>query len=404
MIRLRTALVLCLVLVQAVLVSVPVESQEIDSKALARSVTIVRDDWGVAHIDGPTDESVAFGFAYAQAEDFFWQVEDTYILALGRYSEVYGDKELKRDIRNRVFRVVPEAQADYPKLSPKLRGTMAAFTAGLNYYLEKNPQVKPRLIRKFEPWFVLAYARALTLELCFRVTRVGNGVFEEGPIWKRRGSNAWAISGSRTKSGKSMLLINPHQPWYGFGQFYEAHLRSGEGWNFSGATFFGSPIPTLGHNESAGWAMTVNEPDIADAWEEVFDDPKRPNHYRHGKEYREATTWDDEIRVKNLLGLVETKKYSFRATHHGPIVKKIDDTKYLSVNIAKFKDSFGGDQILEMMRVKNLGDFKRAMGRLTLPIFNVVYADKHGDIYYLYGGIVPKRSSRFDWSKPVDGS
>lgn len=74
-------------------------------ESLAPQVTIYRDEWSVPHIEGPTDASVSFGFAYAQAEDYFWQVEDTYIASLGRASEVYGAKGIDADLLNRSFEI-----------------------------------------------------------------------------------------------------------------------------------------------------------------------------------------------------------------------------------------------------------------------------------------------------------
>src|SRR5205823_2046591 len=111
------------------------------------------------------------------------------------------------------------------------------------------------------------------------------------------GSNAYAISPSRTRKGTTMLFSNPHQPYYGFGQFYEAHVRSGQGLNFSGATFFGSPLPSIGHNEHLGWTCTVNKPNTGKAWVETFDDPANPLNYKYGNEYRAAVELQDTIKV-----------------------------------------------------------------------------------------------------------
>jgi acyl-homoserine-lactone acylase len=387
----------------------------VDARVLAQAVTITRDRYGVPHIDGVDDAAVMFGFAYAQCEDYFWQVEDTFLLALGRYSEVYGPKGLNSDLLNRAFEVTRTAQEDYERLGPDVQRLCEACAAGFNYYLETHPETRPRLITRFEPWHLLAYGRQLTLELGFRYTRLShnfmprsNEPIDAGASSARAarlavGSNAWAIAPRRTRDGHALLLANPHQPWYGFGQFYEAHLRSGEGWNFSGATFFGSPLPTLGHNEHAGWSFTVNEPDIADVWFETFDDPHRPLHYRYGDGYREAIEWRDTIRVKTHKGYKD-KPCTFRKTHHGPIVAHDDQGRPLAARIARLYDAFLMHQALDLMRVRNIGDFRRAMGQLNLPIMNAVYADTSGEIYYLYNGAIPRRDPAFEWSLPVDGS
>jgi acyl-homoserine-lactone acylase len=278
----------------------------VDHQELARAVTIYRDKYGMPHIDGKTDEAVLFGFGYCQAEDFFWQIEDSYMMGLGRYAELYGKSVLPKDIRNRAFEIPQRSKEDFDKLDPQLRQLGTAFVAGINFYLETHPRTKPRLLKRFEPWYPLAFARAAILELVGGHMNVPGGdlptSYGEKKIQEEvraaTGSNAWAISGSKTRSGKAMLLINPHQPYYGFGQFYEAHMRSGEGWNFTGGAFFGTPIPALGHNEYCGWGFTTNEPNVGSSWRETFDDPDEPLNYRYGSEYRKAVQWTDTIKFK----------------------------------------------------------------------------------------------------------
>ncbi len=383
----------------------------LDPKALAESVTIYRDAYGMPHIDGPNDDSVLFGYGYAQAEDYFWQIEDSYVMGLGRYSELYGKQFLAKDKRNRAFEIPQRSKADYEKLDPEPRRAGAAFVAGINYYLDTHPHEQPRLLKRIEPWYLLAFARAATLELVGGHLHVSTDDVPndypqrklEEEIKAATGSNAWAISGKRTRSGNAMLLINPHQPFYGYGQFYEAHLRSGSGWNFTGASFFGTPLPVIGHNEFCGWGMTVNEPNVGSSWRETFDDPNEPLNYRHGDGYRKATEWTDTILVKNGRRM-DTVECTFRKTHHGPILRKLSDTQYVSGNIGKLFEAVLSRQSIKMLQAKNVEEFREAMSMLELPLFNIVYADVHGDIFYLYNGIIPKRDASFDWSKTVDGS
>lgn len=407
---LPTAAILALIVTAAPLSSVraedaPASTKLVDAAELARSVKIYRDNWGVPHIDGPTDESVVFGFAYCQAEDYFWQVEDSYILGLGRYSEVHGTAGIEQDTLNRAFEIPQRSQADFAKLDPKMQRICAAFTEGINFYLQKHPEVEPRLLTHFEPWYVLAFGRQVVLEMGWgKVGIPKNAVpteYEE--IVASQGSNAWAIAPERTASGNTMLFINPHQPYFGYGQFYEGHLRSGEGWNFTGATFFGSPLPTLGHNEHLGWAYTVNNPRLGSSWRVTFDDPDNPLNYRHGDGYRTAEEWTDTIKVKKGRGYLD-RELTFRKTHHGPIVRQESDDVYIAANIGKFNDAFASRQNLEMLRATNLDEFRQAMSKLEFHIFNTVYADRQGNIFYLYNGIVPRRDPKFDWTKTVDGS
>jgi len=372
---------------------------------LAEQVTIHRDQWGVPHIEGPTDASVSFGFAYAQAQDYFWQVEDTYIAALGRYAEIYGEPGLDKDLLNNSFEIASGAQRDFPKLEPEVQAICEGYAAGLNHYLAKHPEVKPRLITKFEPWHVIAYERAVLLEFLFGKTHASKGKIKDvtQEVRAATGSNTWAIGPSRTKSGKAMLFANPHQPWFGYGQFYEGHLKSGEGLNMAGSAFFGGPLITIGHNDVLGWSHTVNEPDVGDVWIETFDDPKNPNNYRYGDGHRTATEWKATLKVKTPQGL-EERPFTFRKTHHGPIIGKEGDNKYYAVNIAKLTEGSRMRQALKMGKSRNLDDFRAAMVELNLQMFNTCYADNQGNVFYVYNGTVPKRDRSFDWTKPVDGS
>ncbi|HVU87050.1 MAG TPA: penicillin acylase family protein [Pirellulales bacterium] len=379
-------------------------ADEIDPSSLAQSVTIYRDEWGVPHIDAPTDEGVVFGFAFAQCEDYFWQVEDSYLQCLGRYAEVVGDAGLESDLLNHSFEVVRRSREDFPSLEPKLRSICAAYAAGFNHYLATHPQVKPRLITKLEPWNLIAFERFTLLNFIYGKARVPKKATRtlQDEIQAVVGSNAWAIGPAKTKAGTTMLFANPHQPWFGYGQFYEGHLHSGEGWSFSGSTFFGGPIPTIGHNDNLGWSHTVNNPDIVDVYRETFDSPDRLK-YRYADGYKTAEEWQESIGVRTG-DKVEPRKCTFRKTHHGPIMAKDDDTHYLAVRVAKIMEGSRLRQALDMTRARNFTDWRKAMAGLNLQMFNTVYADHDGNIFYVYNGTIPRRDPSFDWTKPVDGS
>ena len=391
----------------------------LEPAALAQTVTIYRDKYGMPHIDGPTDESVIFGFAYCQAEDYLWQIEESYVGGLGRASELNGEESYKADWNNRLFEIPRVACEDFEKLDPKSRGMCIAFTAGLNFYVEKNPDSKLRLLERFEPWHLLAFGRNVLLQTVYQPpsdrssssAQNSNGSATsflaasdpESDDADLIGSNAYAIGPSRTRNGSTMLYSNPHQPYYGFGQFYEAHVRSAEGLNFSGATFFGSPLPSIGHNEHLGWTCTVNKPNTGNSWLEIFDDPLNPLNYKYGDGYRTATEWQDTIKVKTRNGFTE-RKVTFRKTHHGPIADAINSHKQIAVNVAKFREAFFPRQSIQMLKARNLSEFLGAMEHLEQHIYNVVYADRDGNILYVYNGIVPKRDPAFDWEKPLDGT
>jgi acyl-homoserine-lactone acylase len=390
------------------------------------TVTIHRDQWGVPHVYGPTDASVVFGYVYAQAEDNFWQVEDTLIQAIGRYAEINGEAAVGADYLNRALRVVELSRAEWQQMDERTRALTRAAADGLNAYVERSG-TRPRLIEHFEPWHFVAYARFATFQL-FVFNRAGirpeeiarrsdnmltAASFEAGslaPVARsavadaqaQAGSNTWALAPSRTRSGNAMLFINPHQPYFGPGQWYEGHVASDEGLHFSGAGFFGSPLPTIGHNEHLGWSHTVNEPDIVDVYRLTMDDPDLPDAYRYGDGYRTTTRWSDTIRIKTPEGLT-TRTYRFERSHHGPIVA-VRDGQALAVRMARFEDGGQLEQRYAMLRATDLTEFKAALGQLASPMFNTMYADDQGNIFYAYYGAVPRRNPDFDWTQPVDGS
>jgi acyl-homoserine-lactone acylase len=399
---------------------------------LARAVTIYRDTYGVPHVFGPTDASCVFGYLYAQAEDNFWQVEDNYICSLGRAAEVYGEGKLAQDMVNRALEIPRLAKAEYERSSPKVKELCTAASDGLNYFLAKNPQVKPRLITEFEPWMMFAFNRyALYQNFIFgksglRPDEIKTAAVDvdapsapapasNGSISELReksltdesnpeniiGSNMWAVTPAKSASGNAMLFINPHQPFFGVGQWYEGHVNSAEGWNMSGASFYGSGFPTIGHNATLGWSHTVNDPDITDLWTETFDDAKNPLAYRYGSGYKTATEWSDSIKVKSASGIT-TKTYKFRKTHHGPIMS-IRKGVPVALKMARLEEGGMIEEWYAMGKARDIPEFKKAMSRTAIPMFNAAAADSKGNIFYVYNGAVPRRSTKYDWAKPVDG-
>lgn len=376
-------------------------SAQMDTAQLARSVTIYRDNYGVPHIYGPTDASCVFGYGYAQAEDNFWQIEDSYMRAIGRASEIYGEKTLNDDLLVRTLEIPRLSRIEYENAPPRIKQLVEALAASYNFYLKKHPRVKPRLITHFEPWQPFALMR-YSIYYLFLYQRTGIAHEQIRDAAREQGSNMWAIAPAKSAAGHAMLFINPHQPFFGPGQYYEGHVHSDEGWNMSGASFFGRAFPSIGHNEYLGWSHTVNEPDVVDVYEETFDNPQDPLAYRYGGAYRKSVEWPESISVKTDTGLV-ARRFTLRKTHHGPIVAWRNG-KALAVKFARLDEGGQIEQWYEMTRARNFAGFRKAVSRLAAPMFNIVYADRAGNIFYLYNGAVPRRATKYDWSKRVDGS
>src|SRR5213076_1213844 len=124
----------------------------------ARSATIVRDDWGIAHVYGKTDADAVFGMTYAQAEDDFNRVETNYINAMGRLAEAEGEREIYRDLRMKLVIDPDSLKAQYAASPESLNALMNGWADGLNFYLHNHPEVKPRVITQFEPWMALSFS------------------------------------------------------------------------------------------------------------------------------------------------------------------------------------------------------------------------------------------------------
>ena len=301
------------------------------ASALAKTVTIHRDTFGVPHVYGPTDASCVFGFIYAQAEDYFWQIEDSYLRSLGRAAEVYGEKSLPDDLVNRALEItrlsqdeyrerLAENQGDLPggrrrlELFPRgqsagqapadhaLRAVASArvsplYSLSVVHLRQVGLARRPISSRPFRRFTTTKSARSHSPRICAPSWRPSEQ--DRQGMSEHVGSNMWAVRPDKSASGKALMFINPHQPFFGPGQWYEGHVVSGEGWNLLGACFFGSPFPTLGYNGHIAWSHTVNNPDIVDLYTITFDDKADPLKYRYGDGSRQATAWTDDVVVKD---------------------------------------------------------------------------------------------------------
>src|SRR5262247_2342782 len=141
--------------------SAPTSGQNSDLQQLGQraiNVTITRDDWGIAHVYGKTDADAVFGAVYAQAEDDFNRVETNFLNSMGRLAEAEGEAEIYRDLRMKLFIDPADMKAKYESSPAWLKTLMNAWADGLNYYLFKHPEVKPRAIAQFEPWMALTFS------------------------------------------------------------------------------------------------------------------------------------------------------------------------------------------------------------------------------------------------------
>jgi acyl-homoserine lactone acylase PvdQ len=368
----------------------------------AKRVTIYRDQWGIPHIYGKTDADAVFGLLYAQCEDDFARVEMNYIEKLGRMSEVKGEKELAYDLYIKLLIDEKEAKEEY-KTSPLwLKKLLNAYADGINYYLLKHPEVKPRLITHFEPWFPLLWTDGSigaisTGDVTEQETALFYGLpakvasaTYQNPDEKLTGSNGFAVGPSLSKSGNSMLYINPHVTFY-FRP--EVHVESEEGLSVYGAVTWGQFFIYQGFNPYNGWMHTSSEVDVADAYMET-------TRSRNGRmEYLLDGKW---IPFKTKIITLGSRKIKAYYNHRGPVLASRNG-KWISVrSYNRARKSL----VQSWLRTKTTGfaDFKRVMEMRANTSNNTVYADNKGNIAYWHGNYVPRRNPTLDWGIPQDGS
>ncbi|WMN11999.1 penicillin acylase family protein [Marivirga salinae] len=372
------------------------------AEKLAQEVTIYRDIYGIPHVKGETDESTIFGFAYARAEDQFHKIELKFIQSIGRLAEIEGEAGKSNDVRIKAFEIERLSKEEYKSLDPKIKKLCDAYAMGINYYLENNPEVSPRLLTHFEPWFILAEYKNNAFAGLGQV-RVNDDMIVEYLMddIKSIGSNAFALGKGKTKSNNAILVTNPH---LNYNEAYEVQLTSEEGLNFYGVVGYGAGIiPVMGHNENLGWAWTVNRPDVADTYEIQFDHPEDSSLYSFGEEYLEVESYQDSMKIKTDSGFTY-QKITFRKTIHGPILSESESGKPLSIKLAGLEKGGMLNQLYQMALSENLESFKDALRLNSLSVHNITYADDQGNIFYLYNGIIPKRDTSLNWQRPVDGS
>jgi acyl-homoserine-lactone acylase len=377
----------------------------------ARNVRIVRDDWGIPHIHGKTDADAVFGLVYAQAEDDFNRVETNYLNAMGRLAEAEGDSVLYRDLRMKLF-VDPDTLRAHYAASPEwLQRLMDAWADGLNYYLHTHPDVRPRVITRFEPWMALSFTEGSIGGDIERISVAGLrgfyerrapqladatlGTFEPEPV----GSNGIAIAPANTSAGRALLLINPHTSF-----FFRAEVQvsSDEGLNAYGAVTWGQFFVYQGFNERAGWMHTSSSVDNIDEYLETVVQRGDSLFYRYGTELRPVMTSRVMVPYRDSGGTMQNREFTVYRTHHGPIVRE-QDGKWISVRLMQ-EPIKALTQSYRRTRARTLAEFRESMQLHTNSSNNTLYADADGNIAYFHANFIPRRDTSFDWSQPVDGS
>lgn len=387
----------------------------------AANVTIVRDDWGIAHVHGRTDAEAVFGMMYAQAEDDFNRVETNYLNSIGRLAEAEGEREIYRDLRQKLFIQPDSMRAMYDASPAFLKSLMDAYADGLNYYLATHPGVTPRVITRFEPWMALSFSEG---SIGGDIERVNLGQLEAFYGSRRTGvrpaatsssryaaaaperyveptgSNGMAIAPKNTAAGHALLLINPHTSF-----FFRSELQvtSDEGLNAYGAVTWGQFFIYQGFNERAGWMHTSSGVDAVDEFLETVVQRGDRYIYKYGAEERPVVARVVDVPYRAGDGTMAHRRFTVYATHHGPIVREANG-RWVSFALMQ-KPVEALSQSFLRTRARDYASFREIADRYKANSSNnTIFADASGNIAYMHPQFVPRREDRFDFTHPVDGS
>ncbi|MBX7539950.1 acylase [Qipengyuania sphaerica] len=443
--RIGAALVVLLLVAFVVLATwEPIWAQRDDVQPSRASYTaeIIRDHYGVPHIYGKRDADVAFGVAIAHAEDDFTTLQDVIAMSRGRYGAIAGEDGALFDYAYHLLDARGTAESEYPKLPEDTRALFEAYAAGLNQFARENPG-EVKLGNLFpvdgidvaagfalrQPFFFglngvigpLVQGEELRSEFGPDIegferppagdvgARPGESSEEDvaySPLHAEGalpGSNAFAVSPEKS-GGPTTLISNSHQPLRGGVAWYELVVESGEGWHYAGANFPGSPFPFLGHNENLGWTNTVNRPDMTEVYKLEMD--QDGTHYRFGGEWRELESREEILPVRFgpiVLPITQT----FYRSVHGPVIK--NDKGFFAIRYGGMGNLGQLDAYYRLNKAKTYEEWESIIARLDIPSTNFLYADKTGNIAYVYNAAIPDRPAevngkRVNWRGVLDGS
>lgn len=374
------------------------------AQIIPENITIIRDNWGVPHIYAPTDEEVAYGLAWATAEDDFKTVQETLMPIRGLLGRHKGIEGAALDFAVEFIDVHPIVEQKYDTdLTPKFRIIAEAYAAGANAYAEKHPEevICKKLFPVNGKDIIKSYVLALTLLSSVQndLGRIFSGtinLYENSP----RGSNGLAVNAQKSTDGQTYLAINSHQPLEGPYAWYEAHLVSEEGLNILGATLTGGMHIFVGANENLGWTHTVNHPDFTDVYKLEMHRNEPLKYFLDGK-------WETlEVRKVNLkvkiLGIPISVKRKIYRSKHGPVLKSKNGNFY-AVRFPANQIITGAEQWYRMNKATNFEEFKKALRMLGVCSTNIIYGDRDGNIFYAGLGLFPKRNPKFNWKNVLPG-
>jgi len=378
-------------------------AEDASAASLSAKVLIRRDTYGVPHILAKNEEAAAFGLGYAQAEDHCLTIVRRFIAARGEAAKYFG-QGAEGDFLMKRFDNLGACKANFGQLDPLLQRVFSAFAAGVNHYIAKHRQELPPGIPAFDGVDVLANGRAGAVNSAIDAAtlralkaKYPDATQSQPPQQDREfedlqtelpGSNAFALSGSRTTSGKAILLGNPHLNWSSL--YWEAQVTVPGKINFFGSTLAGIPVLRAGFNEHLGWVTTNNNPDQEDLYA-LSIDPNNTDHYIFEGQSLPIKKKDVTVEIKTPEGTMRSDKRVYDESHLGPIVYRTKDMAfaYRSAQLESFRHFEG---FYRLSKTRNLREWLGVMKLGLLNYSNFTYADRDGNILYQWNAHIPKRA------------
>ena len=350
---------------------------------------IAWDTWGVPHITADNIEDLFYAQGWAQMHNHANLILELYGSARGKGAEYWGQEKLQNDVLIHTLGFGELADDWESSQDPEINAIYTPFIEGMNAYAKAHPETIDDKNKVVLP----LTTKDLNMHIMYVVfTRFIAGR-DLGLIqrWPEMGSNALAVAPERSASGHAMLVQNPHLPWWREFLFFESHLNF-DGKNMYGATLVGFPGIAIGFNENLGWSHTNNPIDNADTYELELKD----GGYVIDGERKEFETATRTIKIKQEDGTLADHDISLMKTVHGPVLNKTEDS-VLALRMAGLDRPNMALQWWRMINSSDFDQFESALKMAQLPFWNVMYADRDGNIFYLFNGLVPKRKAG-DWN------
>ncbi|MBK7561327.1 MAG: penicillin acylase family protein [Chitinophagaceae bacterium] len=368
------------------------------------NITIARDSFGVPHIFAPTDPEVAYGLAWAHAEDDFATLQLVVLSGKAKLGTSLGKKGAEGDYVINLLRIRKTVEEQWNTLSPDFLALIKGYTEGLNAYAKAHP--KEVIYKKAFPFDEKDYMTAVVFSTSLfcgidqALPQILGGKVATLPGFNPQGSNAFAMNSTKTTTGESFLAINAHQPQEGPVAFYEAHLQSEQGWNMLGGLFPGGCLIFHGTNEHLGWAHTVNYQDKIDVYQLEIN-PANKNQYKFDGEWINLEEHKAKLKVKGIPITIGKKIYWSK---YGATVKT--DKGVFSLRVPATMDIKALEEWYRMNKAKNFTEFYKAISMTSLPMFNIMYADRYDTIFYVSNGKMPRRNpdTTYHWKSTLPGN